>query len=139
MVRFAVKKDIDVIYGFICGLENNALNKKKFEKNFYKNIKEKDFLVYVENEAVLGFCSLKIITPLHHENNVAEIEELFISENSRGKGIGKILLNKAEDIAKAKNCEIIELSSNQRRIDAHKFYQREGFLKTHYKLTKSLD
>ena len=41
-------------------------------------------------------------------------------------------------IAKEEGCARLEVDSNQKRVDAHRFYEREGMRKTHFKLVKSL-
>lgn len=67
-----------------------------------------------------------------------ETEELVVAACARGEGVGKELLQRAISIARAGGCEIIELSSNSARTDAHRFYEREGFKRTHVKLTMAL-
>ena len=53
-------------------------------------------------------------------------------------GIGKQMLQEAIRIANEKQCMQIELDSDQKRIDAHRFYEKNGFLKTHYKFVKDM-
>ena len=46
---------------------------------------------------------------------------------------------KIEEIAKDKQFEQIELSTSTYRKDAHRFYERQGYEKSHYNYTKELD
>ena len=72
------------------------------------NDEEKISLVAEEKEKILGIIVLKIKKVINHINlknsKVLWIEELCVDENNRGKGIGKILINNAKNIAKDLEC-----------------------------------
>ncbi len=55
------------------------------------------------------------------------IPELVVSKEYRTQGIGKLLIQKCESIAKRKECYRIRLESRNDRIDSHKFYEKRGF------------
>lgn len=57
--------------------------------------------------------------------NTLHIELLWLSEESRGKGVGKKLMKSAEDFAKQNNCEkvFVETTSWQ----AKPFYEKAGY------------
>lgn len=94
--------------------------KEKTEANMEKEIldiinnEEKISFVAEENEKILGIIVLKIKEVINHINlknsKVLWIEELCVDENNRGKGIGKILINNAKEIAKDLKCERLELN-----------------------------
>jgi ribosomal protein S18 acetylase RimI-like enzyme len=50
-----------------------------------------------------------------------------ISKEYRSQGIGKLLVQKCESLAKRKKCYRIRLESRNDRIDAHSFYKKIGF------------
>ena len=56
-----------------------------------------------------------------------EINGLVIDENYRGKGIGKLLIERVMQWAKEKGNANLSLHCNVRRTDAHKFYEHLGF------------
>lgn len=64
--------------------------------------------------------------------------ELFVDEEFRNLKIGAALIDTALKTAGRNNCEIIEVASGRRRKDAHRFYKKKNFAKTHFKLTKEL-
>jgi GNAT superfamily N-acetyltransferase len=55
------------------------------------------------------------------------IENVIVSINLRGKGIGKKLMNEIERIGKEKNCYYTMFVSGSQRKDAHKFYESLGY------------
>ena len=59
-----------------------------------------------------------------------EINGLVIHENLRGKGIGKLLVERAKQWAKEKGNDTIRLRCNVKRTAAHEFYRHLGFEET---------
>ena len=85
-------------------------------------------LVFEDGENLAGFGSLVI----HHvptEGEVAMIEDIVIGENYQKQGLGKQLVLKLIEIAKEKNINKINLTSNPMRIGARKLYESVGFTK----------
>ncbi len=139
-LRKAKNYDSNQVYGLICQLVGIELDKKSFELTFEKNLANSSVNYWViENEKwVIGFVSLHIQELLHHQKRVAEVQELCVDEKFTGMGFGKLLLDEAIQEAERENCEIIELSASNQRIKAHRFYEREGWERSHLKFTKKL-
>ena len=57
----------------------------------------------------------------------AEIEGLVVDAGHRQQGIGRALMQQAEDWARQQGCGAIQLRSNVVREDAHIFYERVGY------------
>ncbi len=70
----------------------------------------------------------------------AEISGLVVDQDVRSRGIGKALLDIAEQWARSHGCDAISVRSNVTRDRAHRFYSREGYeyVKTQKSLRKSL-
>jgi GNAT superfamily N-acetyltransferase len=49
----------------------------------------------------------------------------------RGKGIGAKLIQHCLDVARERDIALVQLTSNAKRQDAHRFYERLGFEKSH--------
>lgn len=56
-----------------------------------------------------------------------EINGLVIDKNLRGKGIGKLLVERAKQWAREKGNNTIRLRCNVKRTEAHEFYRHLGF------------
>ncbi len=56
-----------------------------------------------------------------------EINGLVIDENYRGKGIGKLLIERVKEWAKARELSKLSLRCNVTRIATHEFYKHMGF------------
>lgn len=60
-----------------------------------------------------------------------QIESVHITEAWRGHGIGTEMMEWAIDHAKKRGCRRVQLTTNKKRKDAHRFYERLGFQLTH--------
>ena len=95
-------------------------------------------LVAELEKEVCGVIVVNFITPIHENSLWALISALVIDESSRGAGAGKKLLTAAERIAFDKGCSQIELSSSERRVRAHKFYESNGYKEVRKRFIKNL-
>ncbi len=140
IIRKAKIEDFDVIYDFICQLEETTFRKIAFRKIFFKNLAAEHiyYLVAEREKTVVGFISIYIQPQLHHCAKVAEIMELFVEKNFRNQNIGSALIHKAKNIAQKNKCDVIEVATNVKRKETHRFYEKESFGRTHLKFTMKL-
>jgi GNAT superfamily N-acetyltransferase len=59
------------------------------------------------------------------------IEAVHIAPNLRSRGFGSQMIRWALEEARARGCGVVQLTSNKKRVDAHRFYQRLGFAQSH--------
>ncbi len=57
----------------------------------------------------------------------AIVEDVAVHPEAQGQGIGRALMQHAMQLAREAGCYKLTLSSNQRREQAHAFYERLGF------------
>jgi ribosomal protein S18 acetylase RimI-like enzyme len=96
------------------------------------------YICAIDGEKLVGYCSLTIKNNLWVSANLGNVDELVVDSQYRNKGIGKLLLNKIEAIARQHKCVKIELDSAFHRTAAHEFYERLGFKKRAYLFIKDL-
>lgn len=90
------------------------------------------------SEALVGFCQLHQTHVLHRAKPVGRVTALVVDEACRGRGIGRALMAVAEARMLSSGCGLCEITSNARRIEAHKFYESLGYEKTSVRLAKDL-
>jgi GNAT superfamily N-acetyltransferase len=61
----------------------------------------------------------------------AEIEGVRVAASQRGAGLGRRMIGWAVDEARARGCALVQLTTDKRRADAHRFYESLGFTATH--------
>jgi GNAT superfamily N-acetyltransferase len=84
-------------------------------------------LVIKENNQEIGRIRIYFIENDLHDYPYALIEDLFVDENHREKGLGTKLMLAAIEEAKIANCGWIIANSRYEREYAHKFYLKLGF------------
>lgn len=65
-----------------------------------------------------------------------QIEGVRVAATERGAGLGRSMLEWAIEEGRKRGCGLVQLTSDERRADAHRFYEALGFRPTHrgYKL-----
>ncbi|WP_251091570.1 GNAT family N-acetyltransferase [Streptomyces sp. Caat 7-52] len=61
----------------------------------------------------------------------ALIEAVRVRADRRGAGLGRTLMREAAARARARGCRLLQLTSDKRREDAHRFYTAAGFTNSH--------
>ena len=95
-------------------------------------------LVAERDGAVAGCLSTSTMRVLHRPAPVGRISMMVVDEDLRGRGIGAALVRAAEEALAAQSCYMVEVTSNARRTEAHRFYERLGYERTSVRLAKEL-
>ena len=106
-------------------LYQRAFEAVETDPNQWLRVAERD-------EEVVGTLQVTFLQYLVHRGRpVALIEAVRVKASLRGKGIGARLVKAAIDEAKRRGCARVQLTTNKQRIDAHRFYERLGFVASH--------
>lgn len=140
IIRPAEAEDLDSVYELICDMEAKRLPYPEFAAIYHAQLEDPDYLCLVceDDGETVAECNLRFEYQLHHAARIAEIMELAVAPGYRNRGLGAEMLREAAVAAIAQGCGQIELACNMLRKDAHRFYEREGFKRYHYKFSKSL-
>ena len=70
-----------------------------------------------------------------------QIEAVRVDETFRGNGLGSAMIEWAVAEALRRGAKLVQLTSDNSRLDAHRFYQRLGFTQSHagFKMKLPLD
>ncbi|NQU48488.1 MAG: GNAT family N-acetyltransferase [Planctomycetes bacterium] len=136
MIRLATREDVDEIARLIAlqGFEIDGANVTAIwdawqaEGNFS--------LVIPGKNSLLGVVTLHKMTVLHRPKPVGRITLLGVDPIAQGQGYGRALVEAAENILHHGGCEIIEVTSHERRQDAHDFYRHFGFKQTSFRFAR---
>ena len=136
-IKQALIEHLTKVYNLICELENEKIDKDKFTKIYLENINNDNifYLIAADKEEVIGFSSVHIQNLLHHCAKVAEVQELIVSKDYQGLGVGGLLFDEMKKLASLNNCTEFEVCCNLKREKSHKFYLKKGLKKSHYKFT----
>jgi GNAT superfamily N-acetyltransferase len=91
-------------------------------------------LIVVEDETgeVVGTLQLSHISYLAHQGGlITQVEAVRVRSDKRGEGIGEKMFGWAIHRAKEKGARVVQLTTDKRRPDAKRFYERLGFVASH--------
>ncbi|KUO21412.1 GNAT family N-acetyltransferase [Streptomyces dysideae] len=96
-------------------------------------------VVAVREGRVVGTLQLAIIPGLSRKGAVRSIVEgVRVHTDERGSGLGTRLIEWAIDESRRQDCQLVQLTSDNTRTDAHRFYERLGFTASHVGFKLSL-
>ncbi len=78
----------------------------------------------------VGLAHLQVAPVIERDRPAAKIGALVVDEAYRGQGVGRALVRAMEDEARARGCELLFVTTAERRDDAHAFYERVGLAQT---------
>src|SRR5689334_25437813 len=95
-------------------------------------------VVATREERVVGTLQLTVVPGLSRRGATRSIiEGVRIHADERGSGLGSRLIEWAIEESRRQNCQLVQLTSDNTRTDAHRFYERLGFTASHvgFKMT----
>ena len=91
------------------------------------NHPDQALLVYALENTVVAFISIHFVPQIAMPGDFAVISYFSVDKTARGKGIGKELEDYCTKLALDRKCDRIQVHCHSRRIEAHKFYERQGY------------
>ncbi|MGD1219311.1 MULTISPECIES: N-acetyltransferase family protein [Streptomyces] len=89
-------------------------------------------MVAVRERRVVGTLQLTVIPGLSRMGATRSvIEGVRIHADERGSGLGTQLIEWAIEESRRQDCQLVQLTSDVTRTDAHRFYERLGFTASH--------
>jgi len=78
-------------------------------------------------EAPAGVCQLRFRHGLWHEATDCWLEDLYVSDDARGAGLGRALVDAVADRARTRGCARVELDVSDANPPALALYEAAGF------------
>ncbi|GHB25190.1 GNAT family acetyltransferase [Streptomyces viridiviolaceus] len=138
-IRPAVKEDVPAIVALLADDPLGAQRETPDDMSPYLTAFERlgadpnqHLVVAVRESRVVGTLQLTIIPGLSRRGATRSIiEGVRIDADERGSGLGTRLIEWAIDESRRQGCQLVQLTSDNTRTDAHRFYERLGFSASH--------
>ncbi len=101
------------------------LNESKFVETWNEKLKDPNSYIGVaetENE-IIGYVSGYLHSCFYANGSTFWVDEIFVTESERGKGVGQLLMDSIEDWVKDRDCKLISLATS----GADDFYTKIGY------------
>ena len=94
--------------------------------------KNHELIVAELNGDVVGTLHLTFLPSISYQGGLrSQVESVRVDSTLRSKGIGAEMMRHAINRAKERGAYLMQLTSHESRIAAHRFYERLGFKKAH--------
>jgi ribosomal protein S18 acetylase RimI-like enzyme len=88
---------------------------------------ESSYLLMAEEDGQF-YGSLSLVLFVIPTGTRARIEDVVVSEDSRGRGVGRLISERAVDLAIQLGAKTIDLTSRPSRVIANNLYKKIGFV-----------
>ena len=95
-------------------------------------------IVATLNKRVIGLVGMHRMVTVHRPAPVGRIPVLVVAKEAQGLGLGRMLVGAVEQWCRKKGCQLIEVTSNDRRAAAHAFYRHMGYERSSIRFFKRL-
>jgi GNAT superfamily N-acetyltransferase len=137
LVRKARKSDLPVIRELLEELisamdDTECIDMRITLRTWERLLKDagSHFLVATAQGTPVGFIHFTVRQTVLHRSPSALIDELVVTKEYQGKGIGKQLVLATIERCKQLGCCEVEVSTEQTNVKAREFYRKCGFNKT---------
>ena len=98
-----------------------------------------ELIVADKNGEVIGTLQLIFLPSISYQGGLrAQVESVRVAKERQNQGIGSRMMKWAMERAGGRGAHIVQLTTHQTRGDAHRFYERLGFKKSHVGMKLSL-
>jgi diamine N-acetyltransferase len=107
---------------------NDKFNLKQLESELMNP--ESEFYFAETKHKIIGYLKVNV-GAAQTENTISdalEIERIYVISGYQGKSIGKMLLDKAIELAKQKKLKVVWLGVWEKNTGAIRFYQKNGLI-----------
>jgi ribosomal protein S18 acetylase RimI-like enzyme len=98
------------------------------------------YLLALQGTDIVGCLQLTLIAGLSRRGQLrAQIEGVRVASRTRGQKIGEKLITQSITISKLLGAALVQFTTDKTRKDAHRFYERLGFIASHEGMKMALD
>jgi ribosomal protein S18 acetylase RimI-like enzyme len=117
----------------------HEIDEKAVRKNLAILKKEGETpLVATLGKDVVGLCGVMKQVVISRPVPLGRLTTVVVAQEAQGHGIGRMLVEAAEERLRRAGCKMVEVTSNDRRTEAHAFYRHLGYERTSSRFMKKL-
>jgi PhnO protein len=140
-VRRAAPDDAERVRDLVERAERSgSLPMDRFRQVYLENLADRSLacIVVASGDDIAAFGAVRFGMPLHCCKPVATVQEFVLDERCRGKGVAARLVGAMMLLARDRGCVSLEVDSPRASKWSHRFFEKQGFVFTHYKLAMNI-
>jgi GNAT superfamily N-acetyltransferase len=108
----------------------------QMKQEFVSDLHSSDYIVFeiLRDDEIIGFAILELCK----KEKAAVLDDIMITKNAQGQGIGAETLRLIEAYLRSKNFGILLLESGIQNQKAHDFFEKNGFTQVSVEFAKQL-
>lgn len=148
-MREATSDDLPAIVALLADDENGALREDArlpLDPGYVAAfdaiaaLPNQELIVAEQDGRIVGTMQLSYLPGLSFRGRWrGQIEAVRIAGALRGQGLGTAMIEWAVERCRMRGCRMVQLTSKRTRLDAHRFYERMGWDKSHSGFKLMLD
>lgn len=129
VIRTARPDDADPVTALLAelGYPDNNVDSVRVRLQTWADASHATVLLAQDGSRIIGVAAVAATPYLEREGNWGRIVTLVVAATCRGRGIGRRLVEAAENAARGYGCVAMEVTSARGRTDAHAFYRNLGY------------
>ena len=139
VIREAGREDLNAIAALLAddglGKGNERPGDPAYLEAFARMCKQPGnvYLVAERDGVVIACLQYTVIHGLSRTGaSRVQLEGIRVHADCRGEGLGDRLIRAAIERARSEGCSLVQLTTDRRRADALRFYERLGFCASHW-------
>jgi GNAT superfamily N-acetyltransferase len=129
-IRIMAETDYQAVFRLYRQLngKNSLVGEANFARIFsaFLQATDREAFVAVLHNQVIGFVTLYYLDVWHYCGRLASIQELLVTEEFRGRGVGRALLEFVKQRVKEQQCLGLEIATDIWQSRVKTFYQKCG-------------
>ena len=148
LFRVAIREDLPDIVRMLADDELGSRREKggvPLSESYYGAFEQinsdpnHQLIVAESNRRIIGTFHLIFLPSISYQGGMrAQIESVRVDRKYQNLGIGSEMMRWAIERAKERGAHIVQLTTHNSREDAHRFYERLGFKRSHLGMKLSL-
>lgn len=134
-IRACFEEDLPAVSNLLVELDKTTGEARHFDldtmRGHFQSMQQQPQVYYNQvadlDGQVVGFISVIFYQTLIHNGGTAMINELVVSQENRGQGIGGRLVDSAHSEALARGMDELEVGVERGNLQALRFYRKTGF------------
>lgn len=118
-------QEMDGYYGDV-STDSDEARSAQISEHLFGGTPSGQAIVANDGNDLIGLVSFSFVWPAQGTTRSLYLKEMYVLEAWRGKGVGRLLMDEVERVARASGCSRLEFTTDLSNKDAQAFYTRLG-------------